>query len=272
MEQHSIPYGSSNIGYTLYGRGRRLLLCMHGYGESAASFAFLEATLGAEFTLLAIDMPFHGRTEWKEGFFLDPAVLVSLIGEIVARLPGLEGGWWLLGYSMGGRMALQLLEMVPDRVERLVLVAPDGLKMNRWYWLATQTGSGNRLFRWTMRRPGWLFFVLRAGHFLRLVNPGIYKFAVYYIADEQVRQDLYIRWTTLRGFRPDIGVVRELIASRKIPVRLLYGKFDRIIRWETGERFRQKLPTGSCQLRIVASGHQLLQEKNLLALVATLKD
>jgi pimeloyl-ACP methyl ester carboxylesterase len=86
-----------------------------------------------------------------------------------------------------------------------------------------------------------------------------------------VRQDLYIRWTTLRGFRPDIGVIRNILSAKKIPVRLLYGRFDRIIRWETGDRFRRRAPAADCALIILPSGHQLLQPQNKEAILSLLK-
>lgn len=262
MLTHFLPYRRSRIGYTLYGRGRRLVIGCHGYAESAESFAFLESALGAECTLLVIDLPFHGRTEWKEGLFLDPADFLAWIEEIVGGLSWVDGGWWLLGYSMGGRIALQLWEMAPEMVERVVLIAPDGLKMNPWYWLTTQTRAGNRLFRWTMRRPGWFFGLLRLGNWLGLVNPGIYKYAVHYIDNDRVRRELYQRWTLLRGFRPDIPHIQALIAERRIPIGLLYGRYDRIIRWETGEAFCRALPAGYCSLVVLDSGHQLLRPGN----------
>jgi pimeloyl-ACP methyl ester carboxylesterase len=172
---------------------------------------------------------------------------------------------------MGGRIALLLLEKMPEKIQRVVLLAPDGLKVNRWYWLVTQTWAGNRLFRWTMGHPGWFFFMLRAGNALKLVNLSIYKFVDYYISNDQVRRDLYTRWTTLRGFRPDLTIVRETIPSKKIPVRLIYGRYDRIIRWERGQQFRRGGPEPYCELIILPQGHQLLQLKNLDVLLSALK-
>lgn len=262
-------FGHSRVHYSYWGTGDRLLLCFHGYGESAASFGFLEEALGGQFTLLAIDLPFHGNTQWKEGFYLDPRDLMSMIQAIVSGLPCGPADWWVLGYSMGGRVALQLLELAPEKVRRLVLLATDGLQMNPWYWLTTQTGPGNRLFRWTMKRPAWLFFLLRAGHVLRLVNPSIYKFTAHYVDDERVRANLYARWTTMRGFRPRRGEIGALIRRYRIPMELLYGSYDRIIRWERGERFRRRnMPF--CHLTLLQAGHQLLQPKFLEVIVKAL--
>ena len=263
------PLGRSRIHYILWGTGDRVLLCFHGYGESADSFAFLEEAVGEQFTILALDLPFHGKTEWRDGLFLDPRDLVTILQGIISGLPGRLPDWWLLGYSMGGRVALQLLELVPEKVRRLVLLATDGLQMNPWYWLVTQTGPGNRLFHWTMKRPAWLFFLLRTGHALRLVNPSIYKFTAHYVDDERVRGNLYARWTTMRGFRPRLSKTGVLIRQHRIPVALLFGNYDRIIRWQRGERFRRR-NTPFCQLVLLPAGHQLLQPKFLEVIVKAL--
>ena len=260
MSEHFITFQQSRFHYSIWGTGERILFAFHGYGESGNTFGFLEDILGRDFTLVAIDLPFHGETEWQERLYLAPADLLTVLEEIALGLPGRSPGWWLLGYSMGGRVALQLLQLAPARIRRTVLLATDGLQMNPWYWLATQTSAGNRLFRWTMRRPAWLFFLLRTGHTLRLVNPSIYKFTAHYVDDQRVRERLYARWTTMRGFKPDLKVIGGFIRKHQIPVRLLYGSYDRIIRWERGERFCR--PNAAfCELILLQAGHQLLQAK-----------
>jgi pimeloyl-ACP methyl ester carboxylesterase len=299
MSDHFILFQSSRVHYSRWGKGDRLLFAFHGYGESAASFGFLEETLGTDFTIVAIDLPFHGETEWRDGFYFSPTALLELLESIAAGLygsnretgstagfkggfsstphsqPGIHGpypeggGWWFLGYSMGGRVALQLLELAPQMIRRLVLLAPDGLQMNPWYWLATQTRLGNRLFRWTMKRPGWLFLLLRTGHMLGIVNPSIFKFTEHYIDNIPVRENLYARWTTMRGFRPHPNETGACIRREGIPVHLIFGSYDRIIRWERGERFRQQ-NADHCTLTLLPAGHQLLQPKFLEIIVKAL--
>jgi len=271
MHHGYYPLNNSTIHYSVGGGGSRLLICLHGYGESAASFDFLETALGRDFTLLAIDFPFHGESNWQDGLYFEPRDLVEMLLTIAPRLargidalsdaaPGAP--WTLLGYSLGGRIALHLLQLIPDKIGRLVLLAPDGLTMNPWYWLATQTRSGNSLFKFTMAHPQWFFTLLRAANSLKWVNPGIYKFTIRYIDDDKVRHQLYTRWTTMRGFRPRLASIRDLIRARNIPVYLFYGRYDRIIRAKRGERFRNGIEA-QCHLRLLPTGHQLLQPGNL---------
>ena len=270
MHTSFITFGSSRVSYSRWGNGPQLLLCFHGYGESAAGFSFLGDALGEAFTVFAIDLPFHGSTDWQNGLSFNIDDLVLLLNVMTAGQP-LSAPWWLMGYSMGGRIALSLMERMPEKVKRLILVAPDGLKLNFWYWLATQTGPGRRLFRWTIHHPGWFLATLRTGNVLRLVNLSIYKFVVSYIGDAQVRQDLYNRWISLRSFRPHIDTVKIHIRQQQLPVRLLYGRFDRVIRVETGQRFCTAI-TPFCKLEVLEVGHRLLQSRHLETLLSLLKE
>jgi pimeloyl-ACP methyl ester carboxylesterase len=278
MHSDFLLFGASRIHYSRWGSGKKLLLCFHGYGESAASFAFLEDALGSEFTILAPDMPFHGRTEWKDGLFFDPSLFPELIDKMIAglpvekdRAPVDKDRWWVLGYSMGGRVALSLLQKMPERIVNLTLLAPDGLKVNGWYWLATQSDPGNRVFRRLMQKPRFFFLLLRMIGKLRLLNPGIHKFMFRYIGDPLVREELYHRWTVMRGFRPDIRSIKSIIREYRIPVSLIYGRHDRIIRAERGEQFRKGIESW-CRLYVLETGHGVLAAKFIDTISAALKE
>ena len=269
---HYLPYQSSQLHYYVWGNGPRILFAFHGYGETGASFSFIGAALEAadpSWTLIAIDLPFHGRTEWKEGLSFAPEQLYEIM-QAIAGQP--SPPWRLLGYSMGGRIVLQLLGDHPRSVDKVILLAPDGMKVNLWYRIATRTAAGNRLFRWTMRQPGWLFLLLRLCHALRLVNPSIYKFAVHYIDDRQVRKDLYIRWTAMHQFQPHLATIAAIIRRRNLRVSLVYGRHDRIIRWERAERFRHRGIADQCQLILLDAGHQLLRPAFLPDILPLLTD
>lgn len=238
-----------------------MLLCLHGYGESEHSFHFLEDHLPHSWKLVAIDLPWHGKTQWKEKKDFTVTDLVQIIDTILAaqNMPG--SPFSLLGFSMGGRMSLSMLQQIPQRISKMILLAPDGLKVNGWYWLSTQTYLGNSLFHFTMNYPGWLFGLLRIGHWLGFINRSVYKFTSHYVHDRSMRRQLYLRWTGMRRIKPDLHIIKKKIAANKITVQLVYGEYDRIIRHERGEKFRKGIET-YCTVQVIASGHQLLQEKN----------
>lgn len=252
-----IPFQRSSIHYLRWGEGPEWLFCFHGYGEDAGSFAFLPDTLGERFTIIAIDLPFHGRTDWQEELQFTPEQLVGLIHQIKPA----DQPMHLLGYSMGGRVVLQLLGMIPGEIRKILLVAPDGLHRNPWQKIATQTRMGNRLFYWLMKHPLPMLAPLDLAAKAGLYNRNLLRFIHYYLDDAGQRTLLYKRWTTLRLFRADTGKLAAILQTYAIPVNLLFGKYDRVILSRHGHAFREKAGE-LIQVTEIDAGHQLLREKH----------
>ena len=268
MHSAFINYKKSQIHYSHSARRSKTLLCFHGYSETAESFYFLENFL-EEYTMIAVDLPFHGKTRWNEGLDFSGEDLQNIIISIFDAI-GLANQanrkTTILGYSLGGRVALSLFQQAPHRYEKIILLAPDGLKVNFWYWLSTQTFFGNRFFKFTMKHPGWFFLFLRMLNKTRVVNQSIFKFTNYYINDKTIRTQLYQRWTCMRKLKPDIKKIKKLIQKNKVPVRLLYGEYDRIILPERGEKFRKGIEPW-CELQKLSAGHQVLHEKKAALII-----
>lgn len=201
-------------------------------------------------------MPFHGNTSWTGALLLEPAVVMGIINRIAPPETKIQ----LMGYSMGGRICLQLLEMYPQKISSVVLLAPDGLHKNPWQKLATQTWMGNKLFRFTMQYPGWMFLLMKLSTKLGLFNKSISRFAHHYLDDAGERQKLYQRWTCMRKFRPVIYRLKQTIATHHIPVHLLFGKYDRVIVSKHGFRLQEGLEQ-LISVEELETGHHLLQEK-----------
>src|ERR1700741_969757 len=135
MQSSFFHYKNSKIHFGVAGSGKHPVFCLHGYGETTDSFKFLESGLPGSFQLIAIDLPFHGNTDWKEGLNFSIFDLVEIIDGILQQQK-IEGQQFsLIGYSMGGRVALHLIQQIPERIKKVVLLAPDGMKVNFWYWL-----------------------------------------------------------------------------------------------------------------------------------------
>lgn len=266
MERCSVTYQHSEFSFLKSGTGEKILVCLNGFGETADSFSFLESHLQEEFTVYAIDLPCHGQTTFlqKEFSVQDLAAVLELM------IPSFNNqSLYLLGYSMGARIALSLVENMPDKISKVVLLAPDGLKMNSWYWLATQTRIGNRLFKYTMQHPQWFAAVVNLMNKLNFVNKGVAKYVHKYIDDAQVRNNLYIIWTTLRKFKPDLKRVKEQVVFNHISIQLVFGKYDRVIPSANGYRL-QKGCESHIQMHEVQGGHLLLKEKHAAFIISLL--
>lgn len=261
---------AARLSYRKFGRGARLIICFHGYGEDSTSFEFLSSSLGWDESLICFDLPFHGSSGWDLNHHFSDTDLRDTIVDILEEENLPKKGIVILGYSLGGRVGLSLYQLMPECIDRLVLVAPDGLKVNFWYWLATGTKLGNSLFHYTMLRPDWFFAMLRTLRKLGLVNESIFKFVNQNIGDEKIRRELYLRWMSLRKIRPHLNSIRALIRMHKTSVRLIYGRHDRIILPVRGEKFCRGIEE-FCELKILPGGHQLLREKFLDELTVAIR-
>ncbi|MGH9301759.1 MAG: alpha/beta fold hydrolase [Acidimicrobiales bacterium] len=93
------------------GQGERLVL-VHGFTQTGRSFDPLISRWQDRFRLAIVDAPGHGRSGPIRASVPEGAELVGLAG----------GPACYLGYSMGGRLCLQLALDRPHVVNRLVLV------------------------------------------------------------------------------------------------------------------------------------------------------
>jgi 2-succinyl-6-hydroxy-2,4-cyclohexadiene-1-carboxylate synthase len=101
-----------------WGAGRPLLL-LHGFTGSAETWRPFRAAWPG-YALLAVDLVGHGRTELPAD--LGRATMASAVDDVVALLEALRiEQTAVLGYSMGGRVALRLALAAPNRVSALVL-------------------------------------------------------------------------------------------------------------------------------------------------------
>jgi pimeloyl-ACP methyl ester carboxylesterase len=151
--------------------------------------------------------------------------------------------------------------MIPAQINNLVLLAPDGLHMNPWYWFATQTSLGNRFFNHVMEHPQGFIRTFRKASTYNLLNKGVMKFVDRYLEDDHIRKQVYIVWTAFRKFKPNLGLVKDLINKHNIPVHLIYGRYDTIIPQTPGEKFFHGLKARK-KMDVLETGHQVLHIRN----------
>ena len=105
-------------------RDAPVLLLLHGFGSSLQTWDIWSSKLEEHYRVIRLDLPGFGLTGPSPVHDYSEQNDVSTLSHFVDKL-GLSS-FSLMGHSMGGKMAWGLAALMPERVEALVLMAPDG--------------------------------------------------------------------------------------------------------------------------------------------------
>lgn len=108
----------SDLFVEIRGRGPDLVL-LHGWGLNLRVWDGLTRELSKSFRVITVDLPGHGRSPWNP----KARTPAEQAWQVHATLASRSDRYSLLGWSLGGQIALDLAAAMPGSVERLVLVA-----------------------------------------------------------------------------------------------------------------------------------------------------
>jgi pimeloyl-ACP methyl ester carboxylesterase len=115
IDGHKSAYRISPVA----GNGKTTLLCVHGSGGDSSVWESQFAGLASDFTLIAPDLPGHGKTQGKGGYTAEE--YAAWLESFVEAL-GLHR-FIIMGYSMGGAIAQAMAHAYPTRIAGLILVS-----------------------------------------------------------------------------------------------------------------------------------------------------
>ena len=253
MEKGFLPYKNSLIEYRKSTKKDKLLILFHGFGDKAALFEPIFPALEKEFEVWALSFPYHGETQWEEGLFSKDDI--ESIIRIILKLSG-KDKFSLLGYSMGGKVALNMLVRFPYQLVQLFLLAPDGIKTHRLYDIHNLPIVLIWLFKSLMKRPNLFFKIASMAHQSRLLSKFLFDFTKNHFNTEEQRIRFFMVADSIRTFKPDLEKVKSIINSENIKVTLFLGKRDEVILPEVAEVFSEGLAT--CEVIWLNRGHLLI--------------
>ncbi len=125
FKTQTITLDDLEISYIKEGTGEKTLLFVHGLSSNADAWSKNIAVLKKDYTCVALDLPGYGKSSKPEATYT-----ASYFAEVVQQfIEKLElRNIVLVGHSMGGQASIKLATMHPERIEKLLLVAPAGLE------------------------------------------------------------------------------------------------------------------------------------------------
>ncbi|SDH53730.1 Pimeloyl-ACP methyl ester carboxylesterase [Chryseobacterium taeanense] len=106
------------LNYEIKGRGKEMLVLLHGFMENLSIWSDMESHLSENFSLLKIDLPGHGKSE-----IISEVQTMEMMAEEVKKVLDHQNlqKVHLLGHSMGGYISLGFAEKYPEYLKSLTL-------------------------------------------------------------------------------------------------------------------------------------------------------
>lgn len=249
------------IEYLAIGSGENAIVCFHGFGRKAEDFEVFQPLLKENQRMVAINLFAHEGSVFPQDRIDNEPLLVSEWKELLEKFFKREhiASFDMIGYSMGGRVAMKTLELVPERVKSLLLIAPDGIKINVMYRFASGTLIGKWLYRKLIHNPKPLFWTTDALHKLKLISDKLHRFAYVHQDTQAKRQLVYDAWMIHKNMFPDLENVARIIREGK-SFNMVFGKHDSVITPALGKKMSGIIGSDKHYFEIEA-GHQLMNER-----------
>lgn len=238
-----IELAGNEMYYGKTGSGKKTLLLFHGFGQDHRVFDDLTRSISADYTCYSFDLFFHGNSrQSKNAKPITSADWKNLLSTFLSAEKIEE--FSLLGFSIGARLVLATIELFSNRIERVYLIAPDGIKNNFWFTVATQYGPTRMLFRKTITSPGLLTGVMGITGTLRLMHPSLLRFARNQMKTQEQREKIYNTWMMFSKLTMNLPGIVSKINDSQIAVTLILGKHDRLIPQRENLLFIRSIETG----------------------------
>jgi pimeloyl-[acyl-carrier protein] methyl ester esterase len=221
------------------------VVLLHGWGMNLRVFDAVRAALAAEHRVTAVDLPGHGRSAWNS-----QTTAQDWLADLAVLLPR---GATLLGWSLGGQLALQLASQPALAVKRLVLVATSPRFVQAQGWPHGLAAATLRAFAALLERDP----ERTVADFLDLqVRGSADADAVRATLQQTLLQHGAAQPQALRAGLAllEHNDLRELARSVDLPALLVAGQYDRVTPPQAVAALAQLMPQAQL-LQIARAGH-----------------
>lgn len=252
-----IQHQDWKISYEKTGNRLPPLLLFHGFGQTHKVFKPLVESLKNRYTCYSFDLFYHGESTAPKDQPLEISIWNKIFHMFLEKeqLENFSVG----GFSIGGKYLLPIIFEHSSRVSQIILIAPDGIKTNIWYKLATYPAPLRKYFRSMIRHPQRFFLISRFLRRFGLINKRLSLFIEKQMESPTQRSRVYDTWAGIRHLKFKTRDVKQVLIEHKITTNIFLSKNDKIIPVKPFIRFCKKIP--DCNLQIFNCGHYELIKK-----------
>ena len=243
-----------SVSAVVWGAGPPELVLIHGGAQNAHTWDTV--ALALDRPLVAIDLPGHGHSSWKDDGDYGPQSMAADVAVAMAELaPAADV---LVGMSLGGLTSIPLAAAHPELVRRLVLVdVTPGVNREKASAVIAFTSGPERfasfdeiLDRTVKYNPQRSLSSLRRG--------------VLHNAREEADGSWVWRYDRRRreGGRPDLGVLWDDLSAVGVPLLLVRGGDSPVVDDDDVAELRRRQPSARVEV-VAGAGHSIQGDKPL---------
>lgn len=220
--------------YQLAGKGK-LVLLLHGWGDSSKGLEGLAKHLSSQYQVLAPDLPGFGGTQPpKETWDLDnySKFVTSLLGKLDLKQP-----FAVIGHSNGGALTIRSVSQNQLRPTKIVLLAASGVR------------DGESVKRFVLN------VVAKTGNIATFWMPERYRQALRKSLYSTAGSDMLVAPGLEDTFKKTVRQdVQSDAAAISIPTLLIYGTDDKAVPIEDGRKFNSLIKNSKLEV-MDGAGH-----------------
>ncbi len=108
------------VRYSKFGKGEKVVVMLHGYGQSLDTFEHIAGQLGKDHTVILLDLPASGFSTWGDREVVTVDYMADITIGLLTKLS--VESYYLIGHSMGGYVAAAMVEKDAERISALMLL------------------------------------------------------------------------------------------------------------------------------------------------------
>ncbi|PWJ39113.1 alpha/beta hydrolase family protein [Sediminitomix flava] len=206
----------------IYGKGEHHVWCFHGFGQDHRVFKNLAKKYPNK-SFHCFDLAYHGgnlkpysQEEWLQQIL---QYWVSL------ESPSLE----LIAFSIGARPCLKILSLRILNIQKVTLIAPDGIRNHVLFSFLAGNKSGKYLFDYFINSSLLQNLFQQTVKHLFFLDKNTRKLGLEIGSNINHLKKVQSTWLYYFDFRIDNISLSEYINSNGIEVQFILGKQDKII-------------------------------------------
>ena len=230
MEAGQIYYHGFRLFYEKTEARKQALIVFHGYGQNTETWRKFLEPFESEYCLYYFHLFGHGKSKVDEHAIergLSHQDWQNIFNEFLSR-EGLNH-FNLIAYSLGAKLGLITAEYFSEKINRVIFLAPDGVKPDYAQILFLRNSPGRWLLNWFHHHPNALnnslHLVKRAG----IINKRAHQYFLQQTESRESRNFVLQIWYAYRKLRPNIKRSMNACAESETRFYLMYGNRDSLI-------------------------------------------